>query len=60
MVKLYQKFAPDSIRNKCRYEPSCSQYMIGAVEKYGVFRGVAKGIARIRRCNTDGGGYDYP
>ena len=45
----------------CRYEPSCSRYMIGALEKYGVVRGVAKGVARILRCHPwHPGGYDPP
>ena len=59
-VKIYQRFAPDSLRNKCRFEPSCSEYMILAVEKYGVIKGVIKGIDRLKRCNVDGGGFDYP
>lgn len=59
-VKIYQHFAPDNIRNQCRYEPSCSHYMIGAVEKYGVIRGVIKGCKRLRRCNINNGGIDMP
>lgn len=59
-VKIYQRFAPDSIREKCRFEPSCSQYMILAIEKYGLIRGVIKGIDRLRRCNVHGGGFDMP
>lgn len=59
-VKIYQRYAPDRVRNKCRFEPSCSEYMIMAVRKYGALRGVRKGIRRLRRCNLDGGGYDYP
>lgn len=59
-VRIYQRYAPDSVRNKCRFEPSCSEYMILAIEKYGVIKGLKKGISRIKRCNTNGGGYDYP
>ena len=59
-VKCYQKFAPDSIRNKCRFEPSCSEYMIRAIEKYGFVKGVAKGINRLKRCCPPNGGYDEP
>lgn len=59
-VHLYQHFAPDYIRNRCRYEPSCSEYMILAVSKYGVFKGTYKGIQRIRSCSHHGGGYDWP
>ena len=59
-VKIYQRYAPDSIRNKCRFEPSCSEYMILAIEKYGLLKGVRKGIRRLKRCNVNGGGFDYP
>ena len=63
-VKIYQRIAPRKIRLKCRFEPSCSQYMILAVEKYGVIKGVCKGIKRLSKCNNRGdgmrGGFDYP
>ena len=59
-IKLYQKYAPDSIRNKCRFEPSCSEYMILAIEKYGLIKGLQKGICRLKRCNINDGGYDFP
>ena len=59
-IKFYQKYAPDSIRNKCRFEPSCSKYMILAIEKYGLIKGLQKGMCRLKRCNINGGGYDFP
>ena len=60
LVRMYQYFAPAEIRNKCRFEPSCSEYMIQAIEKYGFVKGVCKGINRLGRCNIDHGGYDAP
>lgn len=43
----------------CRYQPTCSQYMLDAVAKYGPWRGGWKGIRRILRCHPWGGsGYD--
>lgn len=60
VVELYQRFAPESVRNKCRFEPSCSVYMILSIQKYGVLRGVQKGIDRLKRCNRDNGGFDDP
>lgn len=60
IVRIYQRYAPDSLRNKCRFEPSCSQYMILSLEKYGLWCGLKKGIDRLKRCNTNGGGFDYP
>ncbi len=59
MVKVYQHYAPDSTRLRCAYEPSCSVYMIMAIEKYGLFIGVYKGIKRLFRCGPPGG-IDYP
>ena len=60
LVKIYQRYAPEAIRRKCRFEPSCSEYMILAIEKYGVLKGLFKGIDRLKRCNINGGGIDYP
>ena len=59
-IKVYQRYAPDSIRLKCRFEPSCSEYMIQSIQKYGLVKGLVKGIRRLCRCNINGGGYDYP
>ena len=59
-VKIYQRYAPDSLRNRCRFEPSCSEYMILAITKYGLIKGLKKGIHRLKRCNIDNGGFDYP
>lgn len=60
IVRIYQRYAPDSLRNKCRFEPSCSEYMILAIEKYGLLKGVRKGICRLKRCNINHGGFDFP
>jgi uncharacterized protein len=43
----------------CRFRPTCSDYAIAAVEKYGVFRGGAKAFWRVLRCNPfNSGGFD--
>lgn len=60
MVHVYQHFAPDGLRLRCVYEPSCSEYMILAVKKYGCIRGLWKGIKRLRRCHPPNYGKDYP
>ena len=60
LVLLYKAFAPLSVRQKCRFEPTCSTYMIMAIKKYGVLIGVIKGIKRIMRCKPPNGGVDYP
>lgn len=59
-VEVYQHYAPDSLRKKCRFEPSCSDYMILSIKKYGLFMGVFNGIKRLKRCDINHGGYDYP
>ena len=59
-VKLYQALAPAKMRKRCRYEPSCSVYMILAVEKYGTWKGFRKGMSRWRGCKPPNGGYDLP
>ena len=60
LIHIYQYFAPNSIRMKCRFEPSCSEYMIISIEKYGIIKGVIKGTGRLKRCNKNNGGYDFP
>ncbi len=60
LIKIYQHIAPISIRSKCRFEPSCSQYMILSINKYGFIKGFIKGVNRIKRCNVNDGGYDNP
>lgn len=59
-VRWYQRTAPETLRQTCRFTPSCSEYMILAVEKYGSIKGVFKGINRIFRCHAPNGGEDYP
>ncbi len=49
-VLLYQKFAPEKIRASCRFEPTCSQYMLLAIKKYGFIKGFCKGVKRLSRC----------
>lgn len=45
----------------CRFHPSCSQYAYEAIEKYGLTKGIIKGVYRILRCNPfNKGGVDNP
>ena len=60
LVLLYKIFSPQKIRNKCRFTPTCSTYMIMAINKYGLFVGVIKGVRRLFRCKPPNGGEDYP
>ena len=60
MILLYKAYAPMSVRSACRFEPTCSTYMIMALNKYGLLVGFIKGIKRIIRCKPPHGGIDYP
>lgn len=61
IVRLYQVTLSRVLGRHCRFEPTCSTYFIEAVQKHGPWRGVAKGLWRICRCNPWGGqGYDPP
>jgi putative membrane protein insertion efficiency factor len=60
-VRLYQVVLSPWLGHVCRYEPSCSNYMIQAVQKYGFLRGTWRGVCRIARCHPlHAGGYDPP
>ena len=59
-VECYQLLAPTKTRMNCRFEPSCSQYMILSIKKYGAIRGFIKGVKRLKRCVPPNGGYDEP
>ncbi len=61
LIKLYQKAISPFFGKSCRYYPSCSEYTVQAIEKYGVVKGTLKGAWRILRCNPfSKGGVDYP
>ena len=58
LIKLYQ-VTPLHSHSLCRFRPTCSEYMIKAIEKYGTLKGVSLGIKRILKCRPGGGfGYD--
>ena len=60
-VRVYQICISPLFGPMCRYTPTCSNYFIQAVQKYGAFRGSIKGVLRICRCHPWGGkGYDPP
>jgi putative membrane protein insertion efficiency factor len=60
-IRCYQTLAPDHLKPKCHYTPSCSNYMALAIRKYGVWQGVQAGVRRIDRCAPFGDrGEDWP
>ena len=61
MVRFYQRAISPLLGSNCRFSPTCSQYAIEAIEKYGVIRGIWKSVKRIARCHPfSPGGYDPP
>ena len=50
LLRGYKRFISPILPPSCRFEPTCSQYAMDAVEKYGVVRGTWMGFTRILRC----------
>jgi len=60
-IKIWRLFFSPLYPASCKYHPTCSEYALLAVEKYGIFKGSFKAIYRILRCNPFAkGGIDYP
>ena len=53
LIRAYQ-VTPMHAHFMCRYKPTCSEYMVQALETYGLFKGLYLGIKRILRCNPFG------
>lgn len=53
-IKLYQWFISPLLGSNCRYDPTCSHYMVGAIREWGLLRGMWMGIKRIGRCHPWG------
>lgn len=61
MIRVYQVTLSPLLGQACRFEPTCSRYMVEALKKYGLFRGLAKGLRRLSRCHPwNPGGLDPP
>jgi len=59
LIRGYKKLISPMLPPSCRFYPTCSEYSIQALEKYGAIKGSAKSIWRILRCNPlNKGGYD--
>lgn len=59
LILLYRVSLGRLLGGQCRYLPTCSQYALDAVQKYGAWRGGWRAIKRICRCHPWGGrGYD--
>ncbi len=58
-IKIYQKYISPLTLPKCKFIPTCSNYAIEALERFGFFKGTILTVWRILRCNPfSKGGYD--
>ncbi|WP_238914228.1 membrane protein insertion efficiency factor YidD [Achromobacter insolitus] len=60
IIGIYRRFAPARVRESCRFEPSCSEYCLQAVAKYGFWKGWRMTFDRLARCRPPAGGIDLP
>lgn len=59
VLKAYRLLLSPYIPTACRFHPTCSSYMIEAIEKKGVWRGISSGLLRILKCHPfHPGGFD--
>jgi putative membrane protein insertion efficiency factor len=59
IIGLYQRLAPPLVRASCRFAPSCSEYARTAIERHGLWRGLALAARRVARCHPLGAsGFD--
>lgn len=59
LVRIYQWIISPIFPQSCRYSPTCSTYMVEAIQIWGPFKGIYLGIKRISRCHPWGGhGHD--
>jgi len=58
-ILVYSKLISPAIPRRCKYEPTCSRYAVGAIREYGILRGLILAGWRLLRCNPwSYGGYD--
>ena len=59
LIRFYQRHISPALGPHCRYVPTCSQYAVEAIEKYGALKGGFLALRRILRCHPfHPGGYD--
>lgn len=59
VLKGYKLLVSPLLPSACRYYPTCSEYMLEAVQKHGAARGIWMGLKRLGRCHPfRAGGYD--
>lgn len=59
IIDFYKEQISPFLGARCKYEPTCSEYMKQAIQKYGALKGIFLGLKRILRCHPfSKGGYD--
>lgn len=59
LIRVYQKYISGLFGAKCRFYPTCSNYAIQAIDKYGIIKGIIMAIKRITKCHPlNEGGVD--
>lgn len=59
LIRVYQYGISPFLGRSCRFEPSCSEYAVESLERYGIIRGLWLAIRRVGRCHPwHPGGYD--
>jgi putative membrane protein insertion efficiency factor len=59
LLRFYKRLISPLLPPMCRFEPTCSVYMMQAVEKHGALRGIWLGVRRLARCHPfNPGGWD--
>jgi len=60
-VRLYQRVISPVIPRRCKYHPSCSEYAVQSIQRFGILRGLVLAAWRLMRCNPwSHGGVDFP
>ncbi len=58
-IRFYQRFLSPALPSSCRFQPSCSQYAVEAIERFGALKGGGMALRRILRCHPfNPGGFD--
>jgi uncharacterized protein len=59
ILRIYKRWISPMLPSACRFHPTCSEYMIEAIERHGALRGLALGVRRLLRCHPfHQGGFD--
>lgn len=59
LLEIYKRWLSPALPHSCRFQPTCSEYAMEAIDRHGIARGAWLALARIARCHPLGGsGYD--